>query len=424
MTTEIPWPSENQVLKKDCYDANPCTVEACVEPFGCMIQFNYTSGVCLPGCSAHEDCPGNFLCIDGTCIDIPPDSGIQVRFIDYQLENCSSGHRLLMSFIMDAEVDRVQNDVYYRVVKDENGITTPTVQPLGFVDEVINIGSSVIDPTSSSRTAFTLATACQPVSATNCDTMFSGRTYRFDLKIMHCLSISTDPSQCIDPSLHVQASVDVSISDCSEFNVAQTLHTYGEGVLWFNNAKYTGLNSDNMAVLNASNGVRGYAGIETNIYTNDNMISTIYSMRICVPDSAHHLSTCVDGSSTSFCPKKGCYGWSTMDNPLSLSYDIMERGYITAIAKSDLFGAYGCYSDDIYKGSDNAKCQQQKCPTAGWPYVMDDGISIKFDFLENQEEIQTGLTLIFDVVYRITTCTNNLRSTEELHKLTRIKVIM
>lgn len=409
--------------RKTCYDANPCTVEACVEPFGCMIQYNFTNGVCLPGCQEHSDCPNDFLCIDGTCIDIEPDAGINVRFIDYELENKTEGHRLLLSFIMDAEIDRIGNDVFYRIVKEAGDISTSTAQPLGFVDEVININSIVLP--SGSRTAFTLATAYQDINQINCNTMFADRTYKFDLKISHCKNILTQPDQCIDPNLHVQTSVTVSVSDCAQFSVSDTLHTYSEGVLWFNNVKFTGLNSANQIILNATSGKRTYAGIETNVYNNDDMVANIYSMRICIPDYEHHMASCVDGTSPNYCPLKGCYGWSPMDNPMYLSYDIMQRGYITAVAKSDVFKAYGCYVDEVYR-SDTAKCDlHQKCPTAGWPYVMDDGISFLFTFLDNHPELQTvGYTLVFDIVYRITGCHNLRSSAEEKHKLTKIKIVL
>ena len=86
----------------------------------------------------------------------------------------------------------------------------------------------------------------------------------------------------------------------------------------------------------------------------------------------------------------------------------MERGYITAIAKSDIFNAYGCYADDVYKGTDS-KMRTTKMPYRGWPYVMDDGVSILFEWLNDHQELDTlGLTLIFDIVYRITGCHNNL----------------
>lgn len=409
---------------KDCFDSNPCTVEKCVEGIGCMIQYNYSSGVCLPGCQQHEQCPGDFLCIDGTCVDIPPDSGINVRFIDYQLDNCTSGgHRLLMSFIMDAEIDRVVNDVYYRVVKEASHITTSTLQPLGFVDEVLNLDSTVLS-SSSSRTGFTLATQCQTVDATNCNTIFADRKYTFDLQITHCMEINTEPlQQCVDPNIHVQTSVDVSIADCSGFSVEQSLQTYSDGVFWYDGLKYTGV-GDNIVVINASDTARGYAGIETNIYNNSKMFASLYSVRLCVPNEGHHLAGCVDSSSSLYCPYRGCYGWSPLDNPMLLSYDLMERGYVTAIAKSSIFNAYGCYQDEIYTGTDSEKCQQPKCPTAGWPYVMDDGMSLLFDWINEHPELDTGgLTVVFDMVYKISSCFNLRTQNEITHKLTKIKIV-
>jgi len=417
---------------KTCFDNNPCTVDACVETVGCMIQYNFSSGTCLPGCREDSHCPTSYICHDGTCIDIPPDLDVNVRFIDYEIQNCtnSSGHRLLMSFVMDAGKDVVVSDTYFRVIKEAGDITTATTQPLGFIDEVLNLDSNQIS-NDTSRSAFTLTTACQSVTSTNCNSIFAGRSYEFDLKLTHCKSINTEPFQnCIDPNIHVQANVEVSISDCGNFNEQQILYTYGSGVLYHNGTKYVGMNPTNKIDIRFSTGedTRVYAGIETNVYHNTQLVANLYSVRFCSPNNLHHLSKCVTGQQgSSYCPYTGCFGWeSTYDSPLKHHVDLMQTGFITALAKSNMYNSYGCYLDGVYYGSDILKCEQNPmCPTAWWPHVMDDGISFTTEWIKTHPEYTSvEETLVVDMVYRITACTHTLRNVkEELHQISTIKLL-
>ena len=57
---------------------------------------------------------------------------------------------------------------------------------------------------------------------------------------------------------------------------------------------------------------RVYAGINTNVYNNDNLRANLYSVRLCSPDDSHRLANCVVGrheTINSFCPHVGCFGW-------------------------------------------------------------------------------------------------------------------
>lgn len=408
--------------EKTCFDNNPCTLDKCVGPsIGCMIQHNYSTGTCLPGCQENSACPTGFVCHDGTCIKLDVDNDVSIRFVNYEIENCSTtvnetGHRLLLTFAMDAEKDNINGVTYYRIVKEKASITTNTPQPLGFVDEVINLDSNVLTDMLS-RSAFILTTACQPVTNSNCNTIFMNRKYEFDLKLDSCADITTDPMNCIDPNIHVQASVDVSINDCQNFNVYQVINTYGDAVLYYNNTRYTGLNTSNEINLRDRNGElsekRLFVGIETNVYNNDNMRANIYSMRLCSPDWTHPLASCVTGENSSTCPFIGCYGWPLVDSPVKMHYDMLEMGYFTGIGEATL-NMYGCYMRNIYHESASRKCQAPKCPSGNWAYTMDDGISITMDWTENAFARQ-DFVLVFDIVYKVNMCFNHLRSIDEIN---------
>lgn len=415
--------------EKTCFDNNPCTLDKCVGPsIGCMIQHNYTNGICLPGCTENSACPVNYVCHDGTCMKLSVATDVSIRFINYEIENCSTtvnatGHRLLMTFAMDAENIDINGVTYYRVVKNKTDITTSSSQPLGFIDEVINLDSNILTNTYS-RSAFILSTACQAVTSTNCNTIFMNRKYEFDLELHACANITTDPINCIDPNVHVSSSVDVSINDCSNFAVHQVIQTYGDAVLYYNNTRYTGLNSSNVINLRDENGQltnkRLFVGIETNIYNNSNMRANIYSMRLCSPDWSHPFAKCVTGEDDS-CVNKGCYGWNVHDSPVKMHYDLLEMGYFTGIGEATLH-MYGCYMRNIYHESASKQCAAPKCPSGNWAYPMDDGISITTDWTENSFEKQ-DFVLVFDIVYRINMCFNHLRAVDQIsHQLGYVKI--
>lgn len=419
--------------EKVCFDNNPCTIDACVEGIGCTSIFNFTGGTCGATCVNDADCPVDYVCHDGTCLNMPIGDQIDVRFLDYELENCTkegvSGHRLLLSFVMTANKNVILLDTYYNVIKEAADITTPTAQPLGFIDEVLNLDTTLLNA-DTTKSAFMVTTACQAVTGSNCDTIFAQRNYNLNLKLTQCMDISTKPYQnCIDPNIHVSANVAISISDCKNFAKEQILYVVGDGVLWHRDTEYVGMNSSNVIDLHPylAEETRVYAGIKTNIYNNSNLRANLFSVRICSPLPDHHLSPCVTGQvhqENSFCPYVGCFGWeNTFDNPLNHYLDLMQLGYLTAISKVGTYDTYGCYHDDIYFSSDSKKCDAKLCPTSWWPHEMDDGLSFLLEWVKTHPKYGKDPTLVVDMVYKITQCANNLRSgREELHQINTIKL--
>ena len=104
----------------------------------------------------------------------------------------------------------------------------------------------------------------------------------------------------------------------------------------------------------------------------------------------------------------------------------MQIGFVTALAKSNMYNSYGCYLDGVYYGSDILKCEQNPmCPTAWWPHAMDDGITFTTEWIKTHPEYTSvEETIVVDMVYRITPCTHNLRTQkEELHQISTIKIL-
>lgn len=419
--------------EKTCFDNNPCTMDACIAGVGCGSIFNFTTGTCGAGCTNDIDCPTEYICHDGTCLNMPVGESIDVRFIDYELENCTktgvSGHRLLLSFVMTAKKNVILLDTYYNIIKEAAHIGAPIGQPLGFIDEVLHLDTSLLNE-DTSRSAFTVSTACQAVTGANCDTIFAQRRYDLNLQLTQCMDVSVQPYQnCIDPNIHVSANVAISISDCKNFAKESIVYVVGDGVVWHRNNKFDGSNHSNIIDLEQYEGedTRIYAGINTNVYNNSDLRANLYSVRICSPDDDHHLTPCVTGQvnlDNSFCPFVGCFGWEhTFDNPLNHYLDLMQMGYITAIAKTSTYDSYGCYLEDVYFGSDSKKCDAPLCPSPWWPHSMDDGLSFLLEWINSHPDYGRNPMLVVDMVYKITQCTNSLRSgIQEMHQISTIKL--
>ena len=100
-----------------CYDNNPCTYDKCIEGVGCMIQHRYDNGTCIAGCTDNIHCPDGYVCHDGTCLNIPVGDDFEIRFLNYEIRNCSyNSQKLLMTYVMDATTITVADTDYYRIV--------------------------------------------------------------------------------------------------------------------------------------------------------------------------------------------------------------------------------------------------------------------------------------------------------------------
>lgn len=76
---------------KVCFDNNPCTIDACVEQIGCMIQHRDYNSTCIPGCYTDFHCPNEYICYDGTCIKLSTSvTNMQIRYIGYEIGQCPS----------------------------------------------------------------------------------------------------------------------------------------------------------------------------------------------------------------------------------------------------------------------------------------------------------------------------------------------
>lgn len=401
-------------VEVDCYDNNPCTIDKCVDGIGCMEQQQEIQGTCIPGCVQDSDCPVGFLCHDGTCLKIDYNEILFIRFINYEIQDCGEfdgiGHRLLLSFIMDAEKHLVGTDFMYRVAASKDDFNAYR-QPLGFVDKVLDLNVLALGDTA--RSAFTLTTACQEITKDNCNSIFVDRRYEFDISVKDCENINVfPPSGCLDPQSHVEAHIALSLSDCSAFEGdTQVIKVYGEAYFRYDGVDYAGLNPNNAFVKN--NDSTAIVGIRTDFLNHTRYRSVLTNIRACVADNQHRSRSCVDKTNTSECFNVGCYNWSPFDSPLRMKWDFMEGGYKTALSMST-FNMQTCYSSNIYHASKNEMCEVDKCTK--YPN-LDDGFSLDFSILPKGN-------IVFDLVYDYVDCEEDgLKSDKQVHHMVSVKII-
>jgi len=362
-----------------CFDNNPCTIDACIDGIGCVVQHQYTNGKCLPGCIRNEQCPDTFICHDGTCLQIDINDHINIRFMDYEIAICDeTHHKLVMRFTMDALKVRVGLEPYYRLITSADNIRART-NALGFIHEAYDLKYSLIDD-DTSRTEFTLTTECQAVSAETCAMVFKDKEYDFDVHITKCTNLALD--SCLDPNLFLASHIDLSISDCTHFDVHHAHATDGYAVFYYDDTRYTGM----FNVLPATNR-RASLGIIANTGV---FRPFIHNIRICA------CTDCVT-----------CY-----ENP-EFFVDLMRDGEFEPLA-IDNFQIFGCYPDYVYSGGHAVQCQMDKCIMKD----MDDGIRFSMDFFKNKPYER----YVIEIGYRITSC-GGLRSGEEIHRLLSFRYI-
>lgn len=402
-----------------CYDNNPCTINKCIEGIGCMLKHEDFNKTCTRTCGVNYACPLGFVCADGTCVDMQYVDA-NIRFLDYEIEQCDVGHRLVMDYVLDSEMYEIANDTRYVIPRSLNDIVAMETQPLGFIDLKRNLQTVMVTSTTS-RSAFTLTTACQNVNQLNCDSIFSMRTYEFYVKLHHCMSISPFEQNCLDDGITVKASIALSISDCTTFTQTQHIEPYGIGVFYAFQKKYTGISEDPLfAVLE-----NFFVGYESPVYDNPNFRTRTTNFRICRPDVHHRLANCVSGKDTS-CTITGCFNWDPADSPIEEYYDVVVDSSITAIAKSE-WELISCYNEDDYNAPTSQICSESKCPNTlnglnvPWVAPMDDG------FLMNTKTIKSSTGVkewTFDLQFKLHLCNNSaLRSTgENYHTIVSIVI--
>lgn len=418
---------------RTCFDNNPCTIDACVENIGCMVQHQDYGETCIPGCLTHSDCPLAYTCLDGTCLQTQLDASEQIRMLGYEIESCGNlTSRLNLHFVLDTKQFVLGNDTRYRVVRTPADIyPDPFYSPLGFGASVVNMAHHEFS-TDMARSSFTIKTECQRFDETNCAYLFNNREFRFSAQAHDCTTISTPVAEnCLDPMHLIHVSAHVSISSCAMFpgHVEVTM-ARGDGVVHYRDVFYRGevygLDDDTDSFQVCDDETRGVVGIETSVYNHTDSKAVITDMRVCRIDPQHYLSHCVDGvNTTSECFNRGCFDWDPLDSPLQWQMDIIVNSEVTAHALTPEISAAGCYPNDDYNANDATMCGWTKCDKL----QMDDSFEFNFRPLYHLIPDTPGTfqdrVFVFDIKYKLVLCSlqrRRLLSQDSLYSMAVVKM--
>lgn len=391
-----------------CLDNNPCTLNLCVDVLDCVVEHIDDNYTCIPGCVVDTDCETSYICYDGTCLKVSTRvTDMSIKFIGYDLQPCSAtADRLNMNFVLDTEQFTIGNDTRYRVILGPDDLSMDPHNPLGFGNEIFNLNYNSFG-NNYARTAFTVSTECQNITAGNCGFLFTNRVFKFAAKMHDCIDASSVPAQnCIDPQHYVWSTIYVSVSDCTKFTgVVNQVAPRAEATVRYMDENYLGFESTGVIPI-YNNGMRGIVGIfeAGNPYT-----TYITDLKICKSNVNHYLAGCVDGTNTSECFNTGCFHWE-QENPLNFEIDIIKDGSVTAMGLSDTFKAYGCFPNDEYNSDIQTKCGWDKC-TSRKPWNLDDGFEFDFSSLAYTRK-DDGPRLVFDIKYKYINCTSKLEETK------------
>ena len=279
---------------KDCFDGDPCTVDACFNG----VCLHPDSGVnCTTMCTEDDDCHAvgsleNYVCWDGTCVDTDSHEMI-IRMSHGELDRSScpvNQARLQMRFFMDGDVD---NGIMY--VPMEHSIVPIFPPTLSAFD----VETSYHQNHAQIRTFFSIHTDCRDL-VPDCFPFINGE-YEFRVTRYPCTNVYGTHCEMDQPS-HTLMVVPFSIFSCPLYDV-QTVAVVPQ--LDLGRAGY-----DVSATLTDAGGKGTW----------------LTDVMVCVP-KLNNMRGCVTNEADN-CPYRGCF--DTPDQYLSARVTFLSDSQYTA----------------------------------------------------------------------------------------------
>ena len=258
-------------VHKDCFDGNPCTLDACYPMTGLCVNPPAEAGGCNVTCTQDSDCHAigsgaQYACWDGNCADVTAgEMIIRLSHAEIDFDGCAADHaRLQMRFFMDSEV---VNSLYHIPLTESITGIYPHLQAFDVMSEHRGMGI---------RTYFSMRTDCQDLSV-DCYP-FINREYEFVVKRYPCHALSgahcamePDPTYVMLPLSVVNCPYDIARS----IELLPTLAVQQRG--W---------------EINASIAL-------------ENLSPWITDVSLCVPKDIP-LAACIENEDIEHCPYRGC----------------------------------------------------------------------------------------------------------------------
>lgn len=349
---------------KNCFDGNPCTLDACFPASGACVH-PISNELCETVCTEDSDCHpigtnADYVCWDGMCADVTSDEMI-IRMTHGELEtqSCPENHaRLQMRFFMDGVVD----DGIMFVPMTESII--PIYPPLTAFD----VETNYLYDNNGIRTYFSMKTGCEDLTE-DCFPFINGE-YEFKVIRYPCTNIHGTHCQMDNP-MQTLVMVPFSIFSCP-LNDISLIKFVPE--LNIQRSGYT---------VTSSISVEGH-----NVWLTD--------VVVCIPNPVA-MHDCITNEADQ-CPYRGCF--DTPHKYLEAKFTFLSNSSYTAAAttSSSLFhvklkDGYADYAGD--------KCADTK--------VMD---WISFSLLP-LKDMYEGRIAVIDVKYIVPLCSSR-RLTEDI----------
>lgn len=282
---------------KNCFDGNPCTVDACFPLSGdCIHPLSDES--CMSVCTEHDDCMSistttNYLCWDGMCAESGSSQDIiRISQVEQDTESCDPDHaRLQLRFYVD---DEVENGVMHIPLHDGIIPIYPHLDAFD-VDTVYLYESNAVRTYFSMRSqCFNLLTNCYP---------FVDQKYEFMVRKYPCTSI-TGSNCAMDAPDTTRVIVPISLIDCP----------YG------NNAV--------IQLIPELHVTRSFYTVFVQMELED-IETWITDVQICIPKEST-LKRCILNTDKLNCPFRGCF--DTPDIYLKKRLTLLSDGNYTSAA--------------------------------------------------------------------------------------------
>tara|TARA_B100001250_G_scaffold414387_1_gene452442 strand:- start:4706 stop:5824 length:1119 start_codon:yes stop_codon:yes gene_type:complete len=190
---------------KNCFDGNPCTLDACYPHTGICVNPPAEAGGCNITCTQDSDChaigsSAVYACWDGNCADISAgEMIIRLSHADIDFDGCAADHaRLQMRFFMDS--DRVNNLFHIPLTESIQGIY-PDMEAFDVMSE--NRGNGA-------RSYFSMRTTCRDLT-TDCYPFINGE-YEFVVNRYPCHTLSG--AHCVMNPEATYVMLPLSVVDC------------------------------------------------------------------------------------------------------------------------------------------------------------------------------------------------------------------
>lgn len=345
---------------KNCFDGNPCTLDACYPLTGICVNPPAEAGGCTTTCTQDSDCHAigsnaQYACWDGNCADITAgEMIIRLSHAEIDFDGCADDHaRLQLRFFMDSET---QNNMFHIPLTESVQGIYPDMQAFDVMSE--HRGNGV-------RSYFSMRTTCRDLRL-DCYPFLHGE-YEFVVKRYPCHTLTG--AHCLMQPDPTYVMLPLTLVDCP-YDVHRVVNLLPE------------LHMDH----------RGWE-VNASIHL-DGQSPWITGVTLCIPKDLS-LAACIANEDVDDCPYRGC---DVPAHYLDKRIDFMSDSNYTS-AMTTYSSSYNVRMALGYANYDGDKCASDH--NVDW---------FSFNMLDLRDQYE-GRQAVLDVQYYVPICSGRRLST-------------